>query len=467
MTDIITRFAPSPTGNLHLGSARTALINYIVSKQNPNSKFYLRIEDTDKKRSQEKYKENILDSLLWLGINWDSDLQIQSKQIERHKEVAKNLLNNNKAYKCICDETKLQKKRELILKNNIKNKKICSTCKDDVNIQKLSSNYVVRLKIPSEGITEIKDLVQGKVVVKNQEIDDYIILRVDGTPTYMLSVVVDDHDLGVNFIIRGNDHLNNAFRQKYIYKFMNWNEPNYAHIPLIHGEDGAKLSKRHGAVNIQDLKNKGYLPISIINNLILLGWSANKDGNEMISLVDIIKKFNLKNITKSSSIFSYEKLDFFNNHYLRLDENLHEFINYCYINSDVKKYINKDKDKLLRIFEIYKKDINFYNQILNYSKIYFDNKIIFSEKNQFDDIFNKNYNEFFDKIKIINSWSRDNLASFLNDFLKEKKIKFPIFGKPLRFILTNLYEGPSINDILFILGKKESIERLNKYITNN
>ena len=468
MTDLITRFAPSPTGNLHLGGARTALINYIISKQNTSSKFYLRIEDTDKARSKDEYKKNIIDSLIWLGFNWDSEPQIQSKRIKEHKKIAKLLLENNNAYKCICDEKKLQEKRLLIMQNNVKDKKICTTCKNDQNIQNLSSDYTVRIKIPTQGKTIVNDVVQGNVSTNNVEIDDFIILRKDGSPTYMLSVVVDDHDLGVNFIIRGNDHFNNTFRQKYIYEYMNWSEPKYAHIPLIHGEDGSKLSKRHGSVNLIELENMGYLPDAIINNLILLGWSPNKKENELVQLKEIIKDFKINDISKSSSIFSFNKLNFFNNHYLKLDQNLINFINFSKKDINLKKYYEEDKNKLLRIFEIYKKNLNYYKEIINFAEIYFDNDFALpSTKENFDNLFELNFIDFKEKISKLEIWDKENLEKFISKFLKEKNIKFPVFGKPLRFLLTKFYDGPSLSDIFFILGKKDSIERLNQYISKN
>ena len=261
-------------------------------------------------------------------------------------------------------------------------KKICTTCKDDQSVQNLSSNYVVRIKIPIDGETNISDIVQGNILVKNKELDDFIIIRKDGTPTYMLSVAVDDHDLGINYIIRGDDHLNNTFRQKYIYEFMKWKEPKYSHIPLIHGEDGSKLSKRHGAINIIDLKKIGYLPEAVINNLILLGWSPNKKENEnkkeseLVTLEEIINKFKLEKLSKSASIFSYTKLNFFNNYYLRLNENLNSFVDFCKKHHNLKLYYEDDKNKLLRVFEIYKKNLNYYEEILNYINIYFNKEYI-------------------------------------------------------------------------------------------
>ena len=332
----------------------------------------------------------------------------------------------------------------------------------------LPSNFAVRLKIPINGETKIIDKVQGKIIVLNKELDDYIILRKDRTPTYMLSVVVDDHDLGINLIIRGNDHLNNTFRQKYIYEFMNWKEPNYAHIPLIHGEDGTKLSKRHGSVNIMDLKKIGYLPEAIINSLILLGWSPNKKESELIKIEEIIKKFKIDEISKSASIFSYSKLDFFNNYYLRLSENLDNFIAFCKKNKKLKYYYEHDNNKLMRIFEIYKKNLIYYEEILKFTKIYFDTEYCIPEiTNNFDNIFNYNYKNFKEELSKLNTWTKEEIQNFLKKFLKEKNIKFPIFGKPLRYILTKFYEGPPLADIFFILGKKDSMERLNQYITNS
>ncbi|MDC2979821.1 glutamate--tRNA ligase family protein, partial [Pelagibacteraceae bacterium] len=230
MTQIITRFAPSPTGNLHIGSARTALINYIVSRQNSSSKFYIRIEDTDKERSKEEFTNNILSGLKWLGIKWENEIQIQSKRISRHQQVAHELLKKNFAYKCVCSLEKLNLQRELIKTKKNLSKKICINCKNNKEVQELTEGFVIRIKLPDDGSLSIEDKVQGKVSVMNKELDDFILLRKDNTPTYMLSVVVDDNDIGVNFIIRGDDHLNNTFRQYYIYKYLNWNLPKYAHI---------------------------------------------------------------------------------------------------------------------------------------------------------------------------------------------------------------------------------------------
>ena len=463
MTQYITRFAPSPTGNLHIGSARTAILNYIITKQTPSSKFYLRIEDTDKIRSKNEFKENILNGLSWLGIQWEKDVQIQSKRIRRHQEIVKYLLDQKFAYKCNCSEEKLDEKRLLIKKNKENSKKICKDCKNNDETQNLSEGFVVRLKIPDEGELIIKDKIQGNVVVKNKELDDFILLRKDQTPTYMLSVVVDDNDLGVNFIIRGDDHLNNAFRQFYIYKFLNWKIPDYAHIPLIHGEDGSKLSKRHGAVDVLEFKRKGYLKEAIINNLILLGWSP-KNSNEIIEFNEIIDLFDINSISKSSSIFSYKKLNFFNNHYLRKNSNLKEFEKYCLINNKLKILIQMNKNKMDKIFETYKKDLNNFSDLTNIVDVYFDENYKFNSNEILGEEFEKIYSDFMKMISDIEKWTRESIQKNIEDFLKFHNLKFPVLGKPIRFLLINSYSGPSISDIFVILGKKDSIERLNQYI---
>tara|TARA_B100000945_G_scaffold306323_1_gene293675 strand:- start:1650 stop:3050 length:1401 start_codon:yes stop_codon:yes gene_type:complete len=466
MTPIITRFAPSPTGNLHIGSARTALINFIVNQQNPLSKFYIRIEDTDKERSRSEFSQNILKGLEWLGLNWENEIQIQSQRIKRHQEIANKLLENKFAYKCICSEEKLKTQRELIKSNKNLSKKICTECKINSEVQELKEGFVIRIKIPDDGSLKIEDKIQGNVEVLNKELDDFILLRKDHSPTYMLSVVVDDNDLGVNFIIRGDDHLNNTFRQNYIYKYLNWNSPVYAHIPLIHGEDGSKLSKRHGAVDVLDFKEKGYLPEAIINNLILLGWSPGKE-NELIDINEIIEKFEITKLSKSSSIFSYKKLNFFNNYYLRNQSGLNKFLEYCKNNKKLKDLILKNENKIKTIFEVYKKDLNNFAEILDIVDVYFDKNFKLDQNEVFSDEFKSLYKDFLNSISNIDNWDRENIQNTISDFLNLKNIKFPILGKPIRFLMTNSYNGPSISDIFLILGKKDSIDRLNQYIEKN
>ena len=468
MNSIITRFAPSPTGNLHIGGIRTALINYIVTKQYkkkyPKSKFFLRIEDTDKKRSNNEFTDNIINGLKWMNINYDSEPIFQSQNIERHKEIAFKLLKKNKAFKCICSTEILEERRKINKLKKILDKKICKTCENNEKVQTLKKDFTIRLKVPNEGKTIINDIIQGEINVQNKEIDDFILLRKDNSPTYMLSVVVDDYDMGVNLIIRGDDHLNNVFRQNFIYTNMNWKTPRYGHIPLIHGSDGMKLSKRHGAVSISNFEEQGYLKESIINNLILLGWSPNK-SNEILEIEEIIDLFNINKISKSSSIFNYDKLNFFNNYFINNDKNYMNFHNYCKKSLILNNLIKIDEDKLLRLFNIYKKNINSYKELEDLSKPYFEEnyKTKYIEKIQNDfSIIVKNFLKIIEKI---NNWESVDLEKEINNFVETNKIKFSNFGKPLRLLLINSKTGPAISDILFVLGKKNSIERIKDYIS--
>ena len=468
MNSVITRFAPSPTGNLHIGGVRTALINYIVTQQAKKkyaeSKFLLRIEDTDKKRSTNEFNDNIINSLKWLGIQYDEDPYIQSKRIERHKEIAYKLLNQKMAFKCICTHEALEKKREEYRKNKINIKKLCETCEDDFKIQSLKTGYAIRIKIPSTGQTSINDLIQGNIIVQCKELDNFILLRNDGSPTYMLSVVVDDFDMGVNLIIRGDDHLNNVFRQYFIYKNMNWPIPKYAHIPLIHGEDGKKLSKRYGALDINELKEKGYLQEAIINNLILLGWSPPYQ-KEIIGINHIIKLFDIKEFSKSSSIFSYDKLIFFNNYYIKNDNKFVKLLNYCKNYNILTNYLNADLEKFKRVFFIYKKNLNFYKDLDNICPFYFEKNYYTKKNNLLDNSFNSLIKDFILIIENLDNWEIENLEKSVEDFINSKKIKFILLGKPLRLVLINSENGPSISDILYILGKKNSILRIKNYIS--
>ena len=467
MKPIVARFAPSPTGLLHIGGIRTALINYIyiekIKKKIPNSKLLLRIEDTDKIRSKDEYTENIIEGLKWIGIKWDGEILIQSQRKKRHEEIALKLLNIGKAFKCICKHEELEKKRKENQKKNLNIKKLCNDCEDNSEIQNLDKGYCIRIKIPDSDQISINDKIQGLVTVQNSEIDNYIIIREDGTPTYMLSVVVDDYDMGVNAIIRGDDHFNNTFRQIYIYKYMQWDIPNFAHLPLIHGEDGSKLSKRHGAVDISKLKEMGYLPQSIINNLILLGWSPKKD-NEIIEISEIVDKFEIEKLSKSSSIFNYSKLNHFNNFYLSQKENFKYFEDFIKNNDYLNKSYIEDKNKIIKIFDYYKSKINIYNDLNEIIKIYFDESFKTIDNDKLNKSFNKILSEFKNYLDKIEEWNVNNIENAVNKFIKEKKLEFKNFGIPMRIILTNSQNGPSISHILDILGKKKTFLRINNYI---
>ena len=466
MKDVITRFAPSPTGDLHLGSIRTALINYIFTLQakskSKNSKFLLRIEDTDKIRSKDIYKKNIMDDLSWLGIKWDDEVIIQSKRIKRHQEIAYKLLEKKLAFKCVCSEEILNKKREENIKKQQVIKRLCIDCENSESIQNIDKNFCIRIKIPDEGTLTINDRVQGKITINNKEIDNYVILRADNSPTYMLSVVVDDYDMGVNNIIRGDDHLNNTFRQLYIYYNLGWEIPDYTHIPLIHGMDGSKLSKRHGAINIKNLDEIGYLPQAIINNLILLGWSPKKN-DEFIEFDEILKLFNIKDLSKSSSIFDYDKLNHFNNHYLKKESNYIFFEKFLGKQS-ISFNLQDNTNLIKKIFNYHKEKVKYYSELLDIINIYLDKNFKTNYDKVLDDDFNNNLKVFIKKINSINDWNLINLEAVIDKFITLNQIKFSKFGKPMRFVLTNSVNGISLSKILDLLGKNNTFIRLNNYI---
>src|SRR5215475_10084354 len=312
---VVVRFAPSPTGFLHIGGARTALFNWLFARHHGGT-FLLRIEDTDRIRSTPEAVSAIIDGLEWLGLSSDGEIVHQFARAARHAEVARQLLAAGRAYYCYCTPAELEAMRERARAEK-RSVRYDGTWRDrDPSEAPRGVPPAIRLKAPQEGSTTIHDLVQGEVTVANSELDDLIILRADGTPTYNLSVVVDDHDMGITHVIRGDDHLNNAFRQKQIYDALGWTVPEFAHVPLIHGPDGAKLSKRHGALAVDAYRELGYLPEALRNYLLRLGWSHGDD--EIISTEQAIAWFDLDAVGRAAARFDFGKLDNLNNHYLRL-----------------------------------------------------------------------------------------------------------------------------------------------------
>src|SRR2546421_3695421 len=316
---VVVRFAPSPTGFLHIGGARTALFNWPSARHHQRygegGTFRLRIEDTDRVRSTPEAMAAIIDGLSWLGLDWDGDIVHQFAGAARHAEVAREMLAKGRAYHCYCTPEELETMRAKARAEK-RSVHIESPWRDrDPAEAPAGIAPVIRLKAPQEGATTIHDLVQGEVTVQNSELDDLIILRADGTPTYNLSVVVDDHDMGITHVIRGDDHLNNAFRQTQIYRALDWPLPQFAHVPLIHGADGAKLSKRHGAVGVEAYREMGYLPEALRNYLMRLGWSHGDD--EIISTENAIRWFDIRDVGRAAARFDQAKLDSINAHYIR------------------------------------------------------------------------------------------------------------------------------------------------------
>ncbi len=311
---VVTRFPPSPTGFMHIGNARTALFNWLYARHN-NGKFVVRIEDTDRKRHSEAAVEAIMDGLKWLNLDYDGEVISQFSRLERHREIAMQMIEKGQAYYCYCSPEELEEMRENAKAKGLKTFYDRRWRDADPSAAPKDIRPVVRIKAPINGKTTVSDRVQGEVTVSNDQLDDFIILRSDGTPTYMLSVVVDDHDMGVTHILRGDDHLNNLFRQKIIFDAMGWPVPEFAHMPLIHGSDGGKFSKRHGAESLQDYRDQGFLPEAMFNYLLRLGWSHGDE--EIISREDAVKWFDLRAIGKSPAKFDLAKLENVNAHYIK------------------------------------------------------------------------------------------------------------------------------------------------------
>ena len=463
----VTRFAPSPTGNLHIGSVRTALFNWLFAK-NTKGKFLLRIEDTDKERSTKESINKILDGLKWLDLKWDDDVVYQSKNQKRHKEIAEELLSKGLAYKCFCSEDDLNKMREeaKALKKPYRYNRMWREKKPEDGPKNIDP--VIRIKAPIEGETTINDIIQGSIKVSNEEMDDFIIMRSDGTPTYMLSVVADDHDMEVTHIVRGHDHLTNTFRQNIIYDALIWDKPKTAHIPLIHGPDGSKMSKRHGAIDVEEYKNNGILPNALINYMLRLGWSHGDE--EIISLENAIKWFTLEKIGKSPAKFDNDKLISVNSHYIK-ELNNEEIVNFLESYYKNKYQINIDETTTKRLnlgLNDIKSRSRDLNQLAEMSLFYCSKFPISISKKAQKNINKLNKDVFKDLLnvleKIENDFKKQKIEEVISKFLVEKSLKLSDIIQYIRAMITGLDVSPRIYDIMEILGYNEIKKRLEYFI---
>ena len=462
MKKVATRFAPSPTGPLHIGGVRTALFNWLYSK-NHNGKFFLRIEDTDKERSKEEFKLQILNSLKWIGINHDGEVYIQSKNIESHIKVVNKLLETGNAYKCYCssdeiEEQKLRAKQKKI--PYIYNRK----WRDKSEIEAPQDvKPVIRFKSKIEGSTKINDLVQGDIEIENNTIEDFIILRRDGTPTYNLSASVDDHIMDMTHIIRGDDHKINTFKQIQIYEALQWEKPLFAHIPLIHTLEGKKLSKRDNASTIDDYEKIGIMPDALRNYLMRLGWSY-KD-KEIFSLEESIKYFNLEGIGKSPSKLDMSRILSMNEYYIKNKSNddlFQSFEEYC---KNFKENINNEKLNIIKkSLTFLKNKAKTMEDIYNNSKFIINDEIIIqnAEMSLLTENAKNIIKSFMKKVNEIEVFNKETLEPIINNLISENQTNFKGVGQPLRIILTGSKFGPGIYDIIISLGKKRVLDRLSK-----
>jgi len=458
--NIVTRFAPSPTGYLHIGGIRTALFSWAYAKKN-KGKFILRVEDTDVERSTPEAVEIIKNGMKWLKLDYDGDIIFQTQRFDRYKELIQVLLDQGDAYYCYTSKAELDELRELQVSQGVK-PKYDGRWRPEENkeLPDIPDNIqpVIRFKTPKNGEINWKDLVKGEVVIKNEELDDLIIARSDGTPTYNFCVVVDDWDMEVTHVIRGDDHINNTPRQINLLKALNAPIPQYAHLSMILASDGQKLSKRHGAASVMQYKDDGYLPEAVINYLARLGWSHGDD--EIFSTTQLSEWFDFDHITSSAAQFDQEKLDWINNHYIknepvdkladlikpRLIDMGAEVVDKEILNNAIKLY--QDREKNLNVFA---DDILFFFKDINSSE---------ELKNKYLDGKSKNLIKVFvggiEKL----SWTNDDVNKFMKEFVKKQDIKFPEIAMPLRIIIAGTDNTPSIGSIIFILGIEEVKKRI-------
>lgn len=459
---VVTRFAPSPTGFMHIGNARTALFNYLFARH-MGGKFLLRIEDTDRERSTQAAIDAIFESLQWMGLEWDGEAVLQSTRLERHTEVAQKLLEAGKAYPCYCSPEELEAMRE---KARLEKRTIRydGTWRDrDPSEAPKGVSPVIRFKAPLEGETVVHDKVKGTITVQNDQLDDMVLLRSDGTPTYMLSVVVDDHDMGITHVIRGADHMTNTFRQKQLFQAMGWDVPEYSHIPLIHGADGTKLSKRHGALGTEDYKNMGFLPEAMCNYLLRLGWSHGND--EIISKEQAVEWFNLESVQKSPARFDVAKLTNLNGNYLReaADDRL-----LLLIRPELEKIVGKKLDDFLckRLqtgMPELKQRAKTVNELAECAQFYVHSRPIPMDEKAKQDISEDSIRllrNFYPILSTLERWTHEEIEATARKFAEDQEVKFGELAKPLRAILTGRGISPGLFDVFVVLGKEESLGRL-------
>lgn len=464
-TEVVTRFAPSPTGFLHIGGARTALFNYLFARHH-GGKFLLRIEDTDRARSTDAAIEAILDGMTWLNLDWDGETVFQFARAARHAEVANRLLETGHAYRCYASAEELEAMRseQRAAKQPLR---YDGRWRDRTDWPE-DQPYVVRLKAPREGAVTIEDRVQGAVTVNNAELDDFVLLRSDGTPTYMLSVVVDDHDMGVTHVIRGDDHLNNAFRQLALIRAMDWSEPVYAHVPLIHGSDGAKLSKRHGALGVDAYRDEfGYLPEAVNNYLLRLGWGHGDD--EIINRDQAIEWFDLDAVGRSPARFDFKKLENLNGHYLReaADDSLAHIARPMIEAKLGRELTMAERSTLVSAMASLKPRAKSTIALADGAMFLFETRPLALDEGA-KTLLEGDAAHLLETLSGAlggsTAWDETALENVVRQVAEDAGLGLGKVAQPLRAALTGRTTSPGIFDVLLLLGREESLARINDAI---
>ncbi|MDA0663154.1 MAG: glutamate--tRNA ligase [Proteobacteria bacterium] len=460
---VVTRFAPSPTGFLHIGGARTALFNWLFSKHH-GGKFMLRIEDTDRKRSTPEAVEAILDGLKWLELNWDGETYFQSQHMDRHVAVVNDLLASGNAYRCYCSPEELAEMRETA-KSEGRSIRYDGRWRDrDPSEAPAGVSPAIRLKAPQDGETVIEDLVQGAVRVANSQLDDMILLRSDGTPTYMLSVVVDDHDMGITHVIRGDDHLTNASRQTQLFQACGWKVPVFAHIPLIHGADGQKLSKRHGALGVDAYRDMGYLPAALRNYLLRLGWSHGDD--EIIETDQAIEWFDMDSVGKAAARFDFAKLDSINSHYLRAADPaaLAQMVMEKLAGKIPDDQRDIVRERLAQGLPALAQRVKSLNELVENAGIYVaapQYPLANAKAAKLLDAAGVDIlARFSEALAGIETWTDEAPEEAARQTVAEQNVGLGALAQPMRAALTGSNASPGIFEVIGILGKDETLARL-------
>lgn len=457
---IVTRFAPSPTGVLHLGGARTAIFNWLFARNN-QGKFILRIEDTDRQRSSRESEQQILDSLEWLGLAWDETPERQSDRTTIYRKYADRLIEEGKAYRCYMSSADLQKKREEAEKKGEYFRYRREWAQKDASPDK---PYAVRLATPSSGDVVVEDIVRGTVKFDSKEIDDFVILKTDGFPTYNFAVAVDDYEMGISHVIRGDDHLTNTSKQVLIYDSLALKKPLFAHVSMILGPDKAKLSKRHGATSVREYKNNGYLPEAVLNYLVRLGWSHG--DQEIFTRDELISKFNLENVGKSPSVFNPQKFLWLNSWYIK-NSPVERIADQLLPVLEQKGYKTGNSLNLFKIIEQLRERAETLNDIADQSHYFFSDDFEYEEKaaEKFltadnEDVFKK----VSKQLSSLEEFSHDGIHSAFGNVMNETGLKLGKIAQPVRVALTGGTKSPGIFDVIEILGKDRTLRRLDKAI---
>ena len=459
---VVTRFAPSPTGTLHIGGARTALFNWLFAR-NQAGRFLLRIEDTDRARSTPEAVGAILDGLTWLGLNWDGDALSQFESAKRHAEVARRLLAEGKAYQCFCTPEELAEMREAA-RGQGRSMRYDGRWRDrDPASAPPGVDPVIRLKMPQDGATVIDDRVQGEVTVANDQLDDLVLLRADGTPTYMLAVVVDDHDADVTHVIRGDDHLTNAFRQFQLYRALGWEAPAFAHVPLLHGSDGGKFSKRHGALGVEEYRDRGYLPEAMRNYLLRLGWSHGDD--EIIDTEHAIAWFTLDAIGRSPARFDQARLDSLNAQYLRQadDGRLADLVLAGLAEKPPGNIADEALNRLIMGMPGLKERATTLLDLTDNAAFYAQMRpLALGDKaaKLLDDTARGYLKGLRERLAEPREWSDGSVEALVRRFAEDEGLKLGQIAQPLRAALTGATVSPPVFEVMRVLGREETLGRL-------